>query len=374
MIYLKENQCMGCNACFNICPVDAIYMQYNSEGFQYVKVDEKLCIKCKKCIDVCPVLNESKYSDREYSDREAYAAWSLNKENRFKSTSGGAFTEIARKILESGGVVFGAAYQENFRVAHQKAESEESLALLRQSKYVQSEIGSTFKEVEEALESGTRVLYAGTPCQIAGLKHFLGDKMNHLLTVDFICRGVNSYFAFHEYLVELEAEYESAVDSVWFKHKKDGWNRFGTMIRFKNSENYFGNRYEDDFMRGYLKYNLMMRPACHQCRFLAEHSIADMTLADFWGVQKIRDYEDMEQGISLMLINTDKGRDMVISLSSDMYLEEVNLKEALQGNGCISHSVPEGKYRDYFFSRMKKDKFSEIIKEIERMEKNADGQ
>ncbi|WP_165916296.1 Coenzyme F420 hydrogenase/dehydrogenase, beta subunit C-terminal domain [Marinisporobacter balticus] len=366
MINIQSEICNGCAACSNICPVDAIKMDYDQEGFLYPFFDSTICIKCEQCLKVCPVINEQK--EQKTSRLRTFAAWSNNNEIRLLSTSGGIFSELALKVLQKGGCVSGAKYTKGFVVKHDLINIESELHQLMQSKYVQSEIGYIYRLIKKKLEEDRWVLFVGTPCQVVGLSNYLTKKYDNLILVDFICRGVNSGKAFKCYLESLMNEYDSEIKRVWFKNKKNGWNKFGTKIDFLNGEYYFADRYKDPFMVGYLKHNLYMRPSCHQCKFKSVERNSDITLADYWGV-KLRDESlDIEKGTSLIIAHSEKALKIIDEIKSNIYLEESSLEEAITNNLCAIESTKAGQYRNYFFEKVKETDFLDLINKITDME------
>lgn len=305
---LPKEQCTGCAACVNRCPADCISMQNDAEGFLYPVINEGRCILCGECKKSCPVLAPPAKSETERAP-DCFAAWSEDDEIRLQSTSGGVFTHLAQTVLAQGGFVAGARYRADHLVEHALVSSETELEPLRQSKYVQSEIGLSYREIRDRLRREKPVLFAGTPCQCAGLRSFLQKEYENLFLCDFICRGVNSPKVYLAYLRELENRYGSPVKQVWFKNKTYGWNRFCTKILFENGREYLADRETDPFMLGYIKSRLScyMRPSCYGCLFKGIHRPTDITLGDFWGVEKQFPALNTGNGISLVLIQSEKG-------------------------------------------------------------------
>ena len=200
--WLKKNQCTGCGACKNICPKGAIKMEMDSSGFMYPVIDNNLCINCGLCKKTCPILE--KFKPNRFDKPNVYATWSKNEKNRYISTSGGMFFELAKYVIENDGYVIGARYDENNMVEHFLVNDIDGLELLRQSKYLQSNTKNIFNEAKDILKSGKTLLFSGTPCQIAGLLKFLKKDYDNLITVEFICRGVNSPKAYKCWLSEIE--------------------------------------------------------------------------------------------------------------------------------------------------------------------------
>ena len=357
-----ENPCAGCVLCSVICPTEAINLVVDEEGFLQPNIDTAKCIQCGLCYEKC-ILDTSVSKRKQV--RNVYAAFSLDTETRYQSTSGGIFTELAKVVLEKlRGVVIGAAYQKNFLVKHELIQRVEEIPRIRQSKYIQSDVREVYKEIDK-LSEDILIMFVGTPCQISAFHQYMKERKNPTLYVDFICRGVNSPGVFQTYLEELESTYESKISNVWFKNKEEGWNHFQTRVDFENGSVYIKDRYKDFFMRGFLKHNLYMRKSCHECQFKGEERIADITLADFWGVEFEDKEVDIENGVSAVLIRSDMGKAVFSMLEKNVYFEEKTLEDVRKGNGCIDDSVKCGEYRAEFFSRLKNEKFSKIIWSLE---------
>ncbi|MDD4089251.1 MAG: Coenzyme F420 hydrogenase/dehydrogenase, beta subunit C-terminal domain, partial [Tissierellia bacterium] len=248
---LGKSCCTGCAVCVNVCPNNCIFMKYDDEGFLYPEIDIKKCTECGLCESLCPAINNS-VSDN-LKEPKVYAAWSLDDEVRTSSSSGGIFTELAHKVLDNGGFVSGARYKTNNLVEHCLINSREQLHELRQSKYVQSEIGLIYKDIKRLLEEDKTVMFTGTPCQIAGLIQYLNKKYDNLLLCDIVCHGVNSPMVYSKYFNEIEEEYKSKIKKINFRDKRNGWKNFGTCVVFENGKEYFCSQKTELFYRGFIK-------------------------------------------------------------------------------------------------------------------------
>lgn len=363
---MEIEKCTGCGACINICPTNALEWKIDEKGFQQPAIILDKCIDCKKCDEVCPISNRKESNDYKFGQK-VYAAWSMEDEVRLNSTSGGIFTELATEIISSGGMIVGALYDEMFSVVYHAIETKEGIKKLRQSKYVEASSVDEFQQIRQALDNGCKVLVVGTPCKIAGIKAFIGEDVENLYTCDFICRGSNSPKAYRSYLDELEKKYHSKIEKVWFKNKQDGWNRFGTKVEFSNGDVYFADRIADWYMRGYLKHNLFLRDSCTDCQFKNPNRQADITLADFWGIQIPSEVTDIEKGISMVSINSTKGEVLWKQISNKVGFIESDKETAVAKNWCADNSVQHGIYRNFFFEELEKGRdFSEIVAEIEK--------
>ncbi|MFW5650238.1 MAG: Coenzyme F420 hydrogenase/dehydrogenase, beta subunit C-terminal domain [Acetivibrio ethanolgignens] len=360
--------CTGCGACKAVCPTKAIEMRQGREGFLFPEIKKELCIHCGKCDETCPLYKKSK--ENVSFGKKIFAAWSLDTTIRWNSTSGGIFSELAKSILKEQGCIVGVAYQDDFQPVYQGIEKEEELYRLRQSKYVEAGTENEFLVVKEWLKQGRKVLFVGTPCKIAGLKSILGEEAQQLYTCDFICRGNNAPYAYKKYLESLENQYGSKIQKIWFKNKKDGWNHFGTQIDFENGAQYFANRYEDSYMRGYLKHNLYLRDSCTNCNFKNQNRYADITLADFWGIQIPEELTEVEKGVSMISLNSEKGEQLWNRICSNVGYISTDSGKAIANNSCAKVSVCHGSYREYFWEKLTEGKdFQELIWEIEQLNK-----
>lgn len=362
---IKKNECCGCSACNNICPLECITMKSDSEGFWYPEVEYAKCIKCQKCIKVCPAVNKPS-TENTLKNAQVVAAYSKNEEIRINSTSGGMFSEIAKYILNNKGKVFGARYNENHLVEHCKIEDISQIQILRQSKYLQSDILKTFKEAKEELNIGNIVLFAGTPCHIAALKNFLGKDYENLLTIDFLCRGVISPDVYKQYLKSLEKKYKSKIKKVIFKNKTFGWHRFSTKVIFENGEEYIKDRYTDSYMRGYLEGNLYLRPSCYECQYKTLPRYSDITLGDFWGIEKIKKHLDQDKGTSIFMINTNKGKEVFEKIKENLIFEEMKLEDIYLGNIALTEKTayPDLNKKEEFFKNYLKEDFENLVEKL----------
>lgn len=357
---VEKSTCTGCNACLNICPKLAITMLADIEGFQYPVVDKRLCDNCGLCLRICPTLNKF-FKQINFLNPDIFAAWSLNEEVRINSTSGGIFSELAKKILENGGYVVGAKYNDKFTVEHHIINNVQELPKLRQSKYLQSNVGFIYKKIRKLLIDKKEVLFCGTPCQNAGLTSYLQEQYDNLLLCDFICRGVNSPTVYLKYLSMLQERYRSKIIKVIFKNKTYGWNQCSTLIKFENGDSYIEDRNHDLFMIGYLRYNLYVRPSCYNCMFKKLPRISDISLGDFWGIGKTRPHLDQNKGTSVLFINSDKGKSFFERIQPNIYYEKCTFEEAVRGNVCILNSIIRDPRRDNFFIDLRTNSFDKVM-------------
>lgn len=334
---IAKEKCTGCGACQSVCPLKCITMQPDEKGFLYPQVEIRHCVNCGKCSMVCPVENkvERKMNDVE---PETWAAWSLEHNIRYESTSGGVFTELALEVLRQKGYVCGARYNEEHMVEHIMINKVSDLGKIRQSKYVQSDTKKVYIEAEEYLKKGEYVLFCGTPCECAGMYNYLGKEYDNLLCVDFVCRGSNSPKVYKLFLQSLEEKYGSKVSRVWFKNKALGWRRFSTRVEFENGEVYSEDRYTDLYIRGYIAANLYMRDSCADCQYKTMPRISDITLGDFWGIKTESVGAETDGGTSLVMLNSSKGREIFKRIQHRLFVNKRTFSEACNGNKCILES------------------------------------
>lgn len=373
MIHITDKKdCCGCNSCVQCCPKSCITMHEDEEGFLYPEVDESVCIDCGLCEKVCPVVNQGEIR----YPLSLFGAYNPNEEVRMNSSSGGVFTQLAEKVIGKGGVVFGARYSEDWLVEHTAATTTEGLALFRGSKYMQSDLRDSYRQVRCFLHEGRWVLFSGTPCQVAGLRLFLHKDYERLILVDFICHGVPSSKVFQAYLNEQRNKYARkrivgkntvfqslkmapVVTGVNFRDKITGWKKFSFSFQFslpsggekKNSVFRSELATRNLFMKGFLD-NLYLRPSCHSCPVKELRSGSDLTIADFWSVAKVHIDMDDDKGTSLVLCNTKKGQ----ALFNEIMLTKVETTydTACRYNESLLYSVRPHLHRNDFFRLFEK--------------------
>jgi len=355
-----KKDCCGCNACTEICPHHCIPLKTDHEGFRYPEVDWDQCTHCKACVKVCPIIhNDHTYTERLESS-EVFAAYNLDDDVRVDSTSGGIFSALAEKTFDLDGYVSGAVFRKDHTVNHIVTNDRSRLDEIRSSKYLQSDIDALYKQIRRLLMANNKVLICAAPCQIAGLYTYLRKDHPNLITCDFICLGVNSPKVFLKYMDMLEIQHGAKATKIKFKNKTYGWHRFSTRIDFENGKTYIKDRYNDAFMVGYLKTHLFLMPACHRCEFKGLPGQADLTLADYWGVEKNHPELDNDTGTSLVIVNSDKGRRFIKGLDEKIILKQISIEDALPYNPALPHSVKEPPRRDEFFADLDRMNFDAL--------------
>ena len=343
-------RCTGCMACKQKCSYNAINGIF-IKGFAYPSINDDLCKKCGQCVNVCPVLNKKNLAGNKHeNETSCLAGYSKDDYNRLNSSSGGAFSVLAKAVLSQGGVVFGAAWNENLQLEHKFIESLDDLDSLKKSKYVQSAIGNSFKQVVDFLKKEKKVLFCGTPCQIAGLNSFIGNKKyDNLYMIDILCQGVPSQQSFNKYIHEIESKIDAKIVNCNFRSKIYGW-RCGLLLllcdvlkngklrqyKFFNSS----NAYYNAFIKEYF-----MRPSCYDCNFKCNRQgyYSDITLADFWRIGnkvpfKVDSYEN---GVSAVILNTDKGKQLLSSCEDDFVMTTRSWDEFSTNGGLRNSKKPK---------------------------------
>lgn len=366
-----KTKCCGCSACFNICPKSAISMEYDSEGFLYPKVDNNKCIKCGLCLKICPIINNKK----ENKVLEVYGAKNKNIEEQLKSSSGGMFSIFANYVLEQNGIVFGASFDSNWRVIHKYIDTKENLDSLRRSKYVQSDINITYKQAKLFLENNRLVLFTGTPCQIAGLKSYLQKDYENLLTVDIICWQVASPFVWKKFLEE-NFNIEN-IDKINFRDKLYGWDRSIMSLFLKKNIRYpklpfvynflsnkmklllFQTKYALSYRKGCLS-GLFSRPSCHNCSFKGERN-SDFTMGDLWGINKILPNMYDKNGVSVLTINSEKGKAIFEKIKNNIEYEKISYDDMVKYNPGFVSSAKIHPKRQEFFKNFQDKEINELI-------------
>lgn len=352
----KTKNCTGCGACFNACPTKAIEMRADAEGFLFPCINEEQCTNCGLCLKICP----AEHPLYEHLEKPACYAAAAEDELRSQCSSGAVFPLLAEVFLQRGGYVSGAAFDENNHVCHIVTNDVEGLQKMQGSKYVQSNTGHCFSEIKKLLKENKSVLFSGTPCQVAGLRAFLQKDYENLLTVDIVCHGAPSPLVFEKYTEDLLNKEDEKVLAVNFRDKKNGWESYCLTVK-TNYDTYSTSRLKNLFIRAFLE-NLILRKSCAQCPFARFPRQGDITLGDFWKVEKFSAKLNDGRGTSLVLINSAKGKKYFNDISSKfVFCQKVPLKYAIQGNpSLVSAPVPHPE-RNCFFENLPKVSFAKNV-------------
>ena len=354
MIEIKrKEECCGCNACGDACPYGAISFAKDKEDFEYPVINKEKCVDCHLCEKVCPIINVDRLKHNDYEKSLCHAAIHRNIETRFDSTSGGVFSALAEALYKQGGYVGGAIWIESdWHVEEYISNNPEDLPRLRSSKYLQSLSEGFYKRIKELLKAGEKVLVCGTPCQMAALRSYLNyQNYDNLIIVDFICLGVNSPLIWRRYLDYREGQYGGKVVYVKPKNKEMGWRKLTTKLVFDNGKVLYDTRDTSLFTKGYIVTHAFCRPSCYECQFKGFPRIADITIADFWGGEKVVGAElDNDMGTSLVMINSHKGESYYATIKNKIIEKEVAFDSILSGNTALVESIPKPDIeRDEFY-------------------------
>lgn len=354
---LPDIDCVGCGACANACPKICLNMGADKYGFLHPEIQDDVCVNCGTCEKACPVINENK---KEKKVVQAYAVYSKNDNVRIGSSSGGLFYTIAEYIINSGGIVYGAAFDENLYLSHKSVDSMEALKLLQGSKYIQSDTKLCFSEIKKHLTSNRTVLFCGTPCQVEGLLCYLKRPYKNLFTLDFICHGVPSPKAWQEYIKYQEKMFSSKACSASFRDKSNGWCSYSVKLKFANQKEYLKIHYNDAYMKAFLQ-NISLRKSCYNCKFKSKNRNSDITMGDLWGAKNILPNVTDYNGVSVAFIHSEKGKYIFEQVKACLWLQEISSDLAIANNSAMVKSVYKHNFRDYFFENLGNQNFESLV-------------
>ncbi len=321
-VYTSKSFCSGCSACYSICPVKAINMQSDRKGFFYPVIDTKTCIDCGLCVKVCPLNKDIKKNE----PLKFYGLKNANIETRLTSSSGGVFFELAKYVIKQSGVVYGASYDENLKVCHNKAETIEDCIKFKGSKYVKSDLKETFLEIKSLVKNKKLVLFSALPCEVAGLKNFIG-KSDYLICIDLICNGGPSPKIFEEFKRYQEKKFNKNLESINFRFKEEASKKIKFI--FKDNSVKKESIYNSFYFKLY-GMGLIDRKCCFSCKFNNLNRVGDITIGDYWGVEKYFKTFDDSQGVSLSICNTPKGYGIFNKVLSNFEFIELTKEQSLQ--------------------------------------------
>lgn len=333
----EQENCVGCFACMNICPKGAISIGYNDLDKTIPVIDESKCIDCGLCQSVCPVIQGTEFKEPQ----KCYVAWTKIDNDKKSCASGGIATALYRTVMEDGGAVFGCAFDDELNLNIRMAESEADLELFKGSKYVQSCTEFSYKAVKEQLESGKKVLYVGSPCQVDGLLHYLRKPYDNLYTVDIICHGVPPIKYLQDYLHGIFPD--KKLENIAFRGERD----FELCIDSNKERIYQKHSYLDLYYHGFLK-GMMFRDNCFKCSYAKKDRVSDMTIGDFWELDKSSLEEKYYGNVSVILTNSTKGEELLNMAKEKIHFEKRTIAEALKGNDQLNHPFERPKDRDKF--------------------------
>lgn len=359
---IPVQNCSSCAVCANVCARSAISMQLDAEGFYRPVIDAKKCVQCGACERVCPWNKPVENPNVADVSPKTVAAYAKEESIRLQSSSGGIFTVLAERVLDDGGVVVGVAQTASTRFGHIVVENKADLAKLRGSKYVQADVGLVYREVRSLLKAGRKVLFSGTPCQVAGLYAVLGNAVSaDLFTVDIVCHGTPSVKVFEKYVREMEKTDNSALDSINFRDKSEGWSGYALLHRFKSGKSVSVHHGRSKYMRLFLS-RICQNDSCAECRYRKLPRIADITLGDYWGISRYHPEMNDNKGTSVVLLNTVHGCELFDSVADKVVQCDSKVEYAIVGNPCIIRSSKPHPKRTEFFANLDKYTLDQLIK------------
>lgn len=347
-----KSKCTGCSACYSACPISCIQMKKDEEGFYYPLADASKCIRCGKCEKVCPVLNEHK---PDTNVRKVYICQNKSIEVRKDSTSGGVFSALSQYVIDRGGIVFGAEFDDKFCVRHGSGETSEDLGKFRGSKYVQSWMGDTFKAVQDELKKDRWVLFSGTPCQVAGLNAFLGKKYEKLVLMDIVCYSISSPGIWEQFLEKIGKSIPiDQVAKIKFRDKTKYGYEYTLMTFYdKNGKVLNSEGPESNPMLRSFVSNTSTRPSCYDCKFKTVDRVSDFTVWDCYNIYKYDKGMDDNQGTSHLIVHSSKGISMLDEIGHYLSLQEVNAKQAIASEPAMTECAQPSEMREKFFATYK---------------------
>ncbi len=359
---IPVQNCSSCAACANVCARSAISMQLDAEGFYRPVIDAEKCVQCGACERACPWSTPVENPNVADVSPKTVAAYAKDESVRLQSSSGGIFTVLAERILDDGGVVVGVAQVAPTRFGHIVVDNKSDLAKLRGSKYVQADAGLVYREVRSLLKAGRKVLFSGTPCQVAGLYAVLGNAASaDLITVDIVCHGTPSVKVFEKYVREMEKTDNSALNSINFRDKSEGWSGYVLLHRFRSGKSVSVHHGRSKYMRLFLS-RICQNVSCDDCRYRKLPRIADITLGDYWGISKYHPEMNDNKGTSVVLLNTEHGKALFESVAGKVAQCDSKVEYAIAGNPCIVRSSTPHPKRAEFFANLDKYALDQLIK------------
>lgn len=360
VLFEDKTNCCACGACVNVCPKDAVSMKEDQCGFLYPMIDTQKCVGCGRCKKVCSYQNEKEMNH----PLQTWAAVAKNQDLLMNAASGGVFSALADSILKEGGIVCSAAFEKDFTLRHILINQRTDLSRLRGSKYTQSSTGYVFREIKKQLLDGRKVLFCGTPCQVAGLRSYLSKDYDGLITIDLICHGVPSNKMFKDYIHYFETEKNVKIDQFTFRDKKISWGKNGSTIvssgkrynLFESAQSYFF----------FFAYSLIMRSNCYSCKYACSHRPGDITIGDFWGIQREHpEYLkngmiDESKGVSVIIANTEKGTQFIKAHQDLFVLYDSTFEKAARGNAQLNAPTKRLPQREVYLDIYRRDGWKSI--------------
>ena len=352
-VYISKEMCSGCKACIDICPTKAITMCKDEEGFEYPQINQEKCINCGKCSRLCAF--KRKNINEAQKPISIIGVKAKNEKERISSRSGGIFSVLANYIIEQSGIVYGCVLSKDLEVHHARATTQEQLKEFKGSKYVKSNLKNVYSEAKNDLQEGKIVLFSGTGCEIAGLYATLKNvDTSKLYTCDLICHGVPTPLIYEEYIKFMEKKENQKITHVDFRDKSFGWSTHKETLSFEDGKKLTANYYTELFYSHHI-----LRPSCYNCQFSNMDRVSDITIGDFWGIQKENPEFYDEKGISLALVNTGKGQEILEHIKEKLDWIEVKSQHYMQPN--LQHPSKKPENRNEFWEDYKQKGFEYIM-------------
>ena len=360
-LLLKE-ECTGCRLCGDGCARKAITFLDDSEGFFYPQIDEDTCVECGWCLKVCPAMNVDKHKSSQHS----YAVYATENKTRESGSSGGIFGLLAEVVLSEGGLVWGAAFDGELKLVHRKADNLLGLQPLLKSKYIQSDLTGVYVQIKKDIRKGIKTLFCGSPCQVNALRNYIGKDINHLITVDFVCHGVPNQRLFDMSIRWYEEKHNVKVDWFQFRYKGKGVKHPQSFaLRHKGEKEVrVGLHYQFPYYFGFQKY-MTLRPSCYQCKWACTERAGDITLGDYWGIEKFVPQLNAKDGVSMILCNTKEGLDLLNALEKEnkVVTHTLSIERAVECNGCLQGPSQVKPERKVFFQHLQEWNYNRVVEE-----------
>lgn len=354
-------KCTGCMACVDACPKKCVKSTTGAGGFRYSVIDESVCVNCGKCYAVCPIENAHKHTEEQY----LYAAYSTDESVRNNGSSGGIFELLAKHFIGEGYYVCGAMFDGN-TLKHRIIAPDEDIKPLLKSKYVQSDTEGIYKQITELLRRGERVFFCGTPCQVSALVNSTPDNLqDRLFVADIICHGVPSQKMFDEYIKTLEKKYGGEISDFSFRVKDNRFKHahgYSFKVTKDGKTSVVNGIYTDSAYYNAFKNYMIFRDSCYDCRYATLQRVSDITLADFWGIEKYDFDGNVDKGVSMIITNTQKGNDVFMSLRESIVLREFPIQYGIDSNYCLTHSTKKPLSRDAIIEELDTEGFEAVAK------------
>jgi len=359
-----KEKCTGCRACVEICPKKCITMELDEEKFYYPKIDKQKCINCKKCLNSCPVTNDIKVQDKIILE-EVYGYRTNDKKNLLNSSSGGAFYDIVKSFCNNSKkyAIFGVKFDENFNVMHDYITNIKEIDIFKKSKYVQSNVGDSYSKVKEFLNKKYKVVFSGTPCQVAGLRKYLNKSYDNMLCIDIICHGVPSQDLFNMWLNNEQKKYNSKICNVNFREKvlkKEKYNSKNIKIVLENGTTIIENAKKNMYLKGFQN-ELFYRPSCYECKFASIERYSDITIADCWGIENVDSTLDVHEGYSCIVVHTKMGK-QIMDDNKFGDLLKLDKEFVIKNNNQYSKPAKFNKNRRKFYNNLNEINFENKVK------------